>query len=182
MRKMFQRFNDFLDKYVFPWPIRFLTFRPVILLTIALLIPLIVYADNTVLVLGINSYMNVMSVAVSSIVLLYATIAEVRQKQIAELQEQRAQEDHAHIIETHNLMMRALANQHEEIEELKELLAQFHSQTYERKPAPEVPNLHELHPQGAARFEENHTRKRLAKQVKRNPITNGVHPDTVSKP
>src|SRR5512136_2410465 len=82
--------NDFLDRYVLPWPVRFLTFRFVILATIGLLIPLIVFADNTVLVLGLNSYLNTMSVAVSSIVLLYATLSEARQKRIAEMQEKRA--------------------------------------------------------------------------------------------
>ena len=62
------------------------------------------------MVLAINSYLNVMSVAISSLVLLYATIAEVRQKQIVELQEKQAQEDHAHITETHEWVLRALAN------------------------------------------------------------------------
>jgi len=61
----------------------------IILATIALLVPLVLFADNVVLVLGINSYLNVMSVAVGSIVLLNATIADVHQKQIAELQEKR---------------------------------------------------------------------------------------------
>ena len=80
---MFKLINDFLDRHVLPWPVRFLTFRFVILATIALLIPLLVYANNQVLVLGINSYLNTMSVAVSSIVLLYATLNEAHQKQIA---------------------------------------------------------------------------------------------------
>ena len=34
------------------------------------------YANNTTLVLGINYYLNTMSVAVSSIVLLYSIIAK----------------------------------------------------------------------------------------------------------
>src|SRR5712692_6167178 len=126
---MSDRINDFLDQYILPWPVRFLTFRFVILATIVLLIPLIVFADNTVLVLGINSYLNTMSVAVGSIVLLYATIAEVRQKQIAELQEQRAQEDHQHVTEMHTLVLEALTNQHEEIHELKALIAALQGQT-----------------------------------------------------
>jgi hypothetical protein len=121
-----------------------------------------------------------MSVAVSSIVLLYAMIAEVRQKQIADLQERRAQEDHAHITETHEWMLRALANQHEELEELKVLLSSWQGQTYRRKPAPQYPNLHESHPLGAARFEPNHTQQRLARHVKSNPITNGMRqPDAL---
>src|SRR5712691_9103632 len=115
---MSDRINQFLDRYVLPWPVRF-----VILLTIALLIPLIVYADRTELVLLINSYLNTMSVAVSSIVLLYATISEVRQKQIADLQEKRAQEDHEHVTEMHQLVLEALQNQHEEFHELQQLIA-----------------------------------------------------------
>ena len=86
---MLNRINNFLDRFVLPWPVRFLTFRFIILATIALLVPRVLFADNVVLVLGINSYLNVMSVAVGSIVLLYATIADVHQKQIAELQEKR---------------------------------------------------------------------------------------------
>lgn len=179
MRPMFDRINAFLDKYILPWPVRYLTFRFTIIATIGLLIPLVLFANNTVMVLGINSYLNVMSVAVSSIVLLYATISEVRQKQIAELQERRAQEDHAHITETHEWMMRALANQHEELEDLKALLSSLQGQTYQRKPAPQYPNLRESHPQGAARFEPNYPQQRLARHMKRNSITDGLQqPET----
>ena len=119
LKKALEQVNDFLDRYVLPWPVHFLTFRFVILITIGLLIPLIVYAKNTVLVLSVNSYLNTMSVAVSSIVLLYATISEARQKQIAEMQEKRAQEDHLHVTEMHNLIMQTLQNQNEEMAELK---------------------------------------------------------------
>ena len=177
MHQVLDRANTFLDKYVLPWPVRFLTFRFVILATILLLIPLVVYANNTSLVLAINSYLNTMSVAVSSIVLLYATVAEVRQKHIAEMQEQRAQEDHSHIIETHDLMMRALANQHEEIEDLKELVAEMQGKTYQRRPAPAVPDLRALHPQGVDRFTADHGRRRLAHHVRANPITANMHQD-----
>jgi len=90
LKKILDQVNNFLDRYVLPWPVRFLTFRFVILITIGLLIPLILFANNTVLVLGMNSYLNTMSVAVSSIVLLYAMISEARQNQIAEIQEKRA--------------------------------------------------------------------------------------------
>ena len=175
MGRLFERVNAFLDKYVLPWPVRFLTFRFTILATIALLIPLIIFASNTELVLAINSYLNVMSVAVSSIVLLYATIAEVRQQQIADMQEQRAQEDHVHLTETHNWLLSALANQHEEMEELKELLASTQGQIYRRKPAPKYPDLRGLHPQVAARFETNQGQKRLARHVKGNPITDSLY-------
>jgi len=109
-----QRVYDFLDKYVLPWPVRYLSHRFVILLTISLLIPLIVYANKQTLVLLVNSYLNTMSVAVSSIVLLYATISEIHQKQIAELQEKRAQEDHSHVVEMHSLMQQTMINQQQQ--------------------------------------------------------------------
>jgi len=149
---MLNRINDFLDRYVLPWPVRFLTFRLVILATIALLVPLILFANNTVMVLGINSYLNVMSVAVSSIVLLYATIAEVQRRKIAELQEQRAQEDHQHVTEMHQLVLEEMAKHHEEIEDLKELIAMVQGKPHERQAAKPRQNLRELHPRGHPRF------------------------------
>ena len=48
------RIDDFLDRYVLPWPVRYLTFRFVILATLALLIPLILFASNQTLVLLVN--------------------------------------------------------------------------------------------------------------------------------
>ena len=160
---MLARFNKFLDKFVLPWPVRFLTTRLVILLTMALLIPLIVFASNTVLVLGLNSYLNTMSVAVSSIVLLYATIAEVRQKQIAEMQEKRAQEDHTHVTAIHTLVLETLAAQHQEIEELKQMLAEMQGKTYQPAPVPQAIDLQDLHPRGDARFEIEDTHRRLSR-------------------
>jgi hypothetical protein len=49
MRTTFDRINAFLDKYVLPWPVRFLTFRFTIIATIGLLIPLVLFANNTVM-------------------------------------------------------------------------------------------------------------------------------------
>jgi len=159
---MFARINEFLDKYVLPWPVRFLTFRFIILATIALLIPLIAFADRQTFVLLVNSYLNTMSVAVSSIVLLYATISEVRQQKIAEMQEQRAEEDHAHVTEMHTAMLQALANQHEEIEDLKELISEMRGLKYMRKAALSKADLHALHPRGAARFRASDSKDRMA--------------------
>ncbi len=170
---MLDRINSFLDRYILPWPVRFLTFRFVILATIALLIPLVVYAENTALVLLINSYLNTMSVAVSSIVLLYATISEVRQKQIADLQEQRAQEDHTHVTEMHKLVLQELAAQREELQDLKELITSLQGQDYTRAAVAAIPNLRELHPRGAARFAEDDAAKRLA-QVPESDLTVGL--------
>ena len=158
---MFQRINDFLDKYILPWPVRYLTFRFVILATIALLAPLIIFANNQTFVLLVNSYLNTMSVAVSSIVLLYATISEVRQKQIADMQEKRAEEDHAHVTEMHSALLEALANQHEEIQDLRELLAQMRGETYTRTVPMPKPDLQDLHPRGKARFHSEDRKNRL---------------------
>jgi hypothetical protein len=175
---MLARANAFLDKYVLPWPVRFLTFRFVILATIAMLIPLIVYADNTVMVLGLNSYLNVMSVAVSSIVLLYATVAEVRQQKLADMQEQRAQEDHAHVTEMHAALLEALTNQHEEIEDLKQIIADMRGQQVTRRARLPKPNLHALHPRGQARFADADTEQRLSAAGLQKPtIGAGADPD-----
>jgi hypothetical protein len=175
------RLNDFLDRYVLPWPVRFLTFRFVILVTIGLLIPLIVFANNTVLVLGINSYLNTMSVAVSSIVLLYTTIAEIRQKQIAEMQEKRAQEDHEHVTQMHTLLLQMLASQNEEIDELKQRLAQMQGESYTPEAPLPLPDLRVLHPRGYKRFATNDPARRWQKQVIQNPLTAAIQKNLVKR-
>jgi hypothetical protein len=162
--------NHFLDRYVLPWPVRFLTFRFVILCTICLLIPLIVYANRTELVLLVNSYLNVMSVAVSSIVLLYATLAEARQKQIADLQEKRAQEDHTHVTEMHNLVLQTLQNQHGEIEELKQLVSLLTGQVYTPEAPQPLPDLRDLHPRGDKRYEVDEHQQRWEDQLPNNTL------------
>src|SRR5579871_5609067 len=78
-----QRLNTFLDENVLPYPVRFLTNRVIILATLALLIPLIFFTSDQAFVNALNSYLNVMSVVVSSTVLLYATIADVRDRAAA---------------------------------------------------------------------------------------------------
>ncbi len=172
--------NEFLDRNVLPWPVRFLTFRFVILLTIALLIPLIVFSNSTNLVLLINSYLNTMGVAVSSIVLLYATITEVRQKQIADLQEKRAQEDHEHVTEMHTLVLQSLQNQHKEIEELKQLLSALNGKSYEPAEKEAVPDLRAMHPRGAARFQADDHHRRFQKQLHHNALVSKVREGMVS--
>jgi hypothetical protein len=167
---LMDRINHFLDAHVLPWPVRFLTHRFVILLTISLLIPLILFANQTVLVLGLNSYLNTMSVAVSSIVLLYATISEARQKQIAELQERRAQEDHEHVTQMHNLVMQTLANQNEEIAELKRVLAMLSGQPYTPAAVEPAPDLRALHPRGDERFAEDDLAQRWEESVHHNSL------------
>jgi hypothetical protein len=174
-KKIWHSVNEFLDRHVLPWPVRFITFRFVILGTIALLIPLVVYSFKTQLVLLINSYLNVMSVTVSSIVLLYATLSEVRQNQIAELQEKRAQEDHIHVTEMHELVLRSLDNQHEEIEELKRLISLASGNSYTSTEKQPLPDLYAMHPRGAERFQSNDHRKRFQKQLHHNKMVTRIH-------
>jgi hypothetical protein len=171
---MIKRINDFLDHYILPWPVRYLSHRFVILATIALLIPLVVYAGNQVLVLMINSYLNTMSVAVSSIVLLYATISEVHQQQIAELQERRAQEDHTHVVEMHMLMQQTLINQQVEIENIKQMLAALQGQAYTPRATSAPVELQNLHPRGKRRFEKQDINERLSKNLHRHATTERI--------
>jgi hypothetical protein len=172
---MQKRIDDFLDRYILPWPVRYLSHRFVILATISLLIPLVVYASNQVLVLLVNSYLNTMSVAVSSIVLLYATISEIHQKQIAEIQENRAQEDHTHVVEMHTLMLQTLNNQRAELESLKQMIAAIQGQTYTPPAASAPVDLRDLHPRGQGRFEQLDTSRRFTNNLHRHPTAEKIH-------
>ena len=174
LQKAFNRVNDLLDRYILPLPVRFLTFRFVILLTMALLIPLIIYADRIKLVLAVNSYLNVMSVAVSSIVLLYATISEARQKQIAELQEQRATEDHTHVTEMHALIMQTLENQNKEMDELKSVLASLAGKELVSVGRAELPDVRLLHPRGSERFNESDPAQRFEDNLHQNALVTAL--------
>ncbi len=174
---MVARINNFLDQYVLPWPVRFLTFRFVILATICLLVPLLVYANHTALVLAINSYLNTMSVAVSSIVLLYATLSDAHQRQIAELQERRAQEDHDHVTEMHTLVLQALANQHDELEQMKRVMAVMQGKQYQEQAPATVPDLQELHPRGRARFDEGDTHAQMDRHLHRSRLAETMRRD-----
>jgi outer membrane murein-binding lipoprotein Lpp len=69
MRDDMQRFYTFLNDRVFPRVVAYATHPLVILLTIFLLVPLIVFASITSLALILGNYTNVVSAAVSSIVL-----------------------------------------------------------------------------------------------------------------
>jgi hypothetical protein len=107
-----EHLNAFLDQRVLPYPVKYLTNRVVILGTLCLLVPLILFASNIVFATAINSYLNVMSVVVSSTVLLYSTISEKRSREAArrreeiakvhtDMVEQRARTDHELIEEIH---------------------------------------------------------------------------------
>lgn len=177
LNKALNQVNAFLDRYVLPWPVRFLTFRIVILITIGLLIPLIVFAKNTVLVLAANSYLNTMSVAVSSIVLLYATISDARQKQIAEMQEKRAQEDHAHVTEMHRLVLETLQNQNEEMAELKQMLAAMAGKEAVAVQPVELPDMKTLHPRGVERFAKDDLDQRMRANLHHNALVSTIRKD-----
>ena len=120
-----------------------------------------------------------MSVAVSSIVLLYATISEVHQKQIAELQEKRAQEDHTHVVEMHTLMQQSLINQQVEIESLKQMIAALQGQVYTPRAASAPVDLQNLHPRGKGRFEKQDTSRRLANNLHRHPTAEKISEKTI---
>lgn len=170
-------FNTFLDRYILPWPVRYLTFRLVILVTIGLLIPLVVFSNQTVLVLMVNSYLNVMSVAVSSIVLLYSTISEAHQKQIAQLQEERAREDHMHVTAMHTLVLQSVENQRAEINELRRLLSQLTNQTIEPLSKVDVQDLQSLHPRGEQRFHQDELADRWASKYHENLLISSLNRD-----
>jgi hypothetical protein len=110
MGEKMQRLNSFLDRRVLPYPVKYLTNRLTIIATLCLLIPLIAFANTQVFVLAANSYLNVMSVVVSSTVLLYSTIAEVRDRAAAKRREEIAQQHEAvldmQIQSNHDLLLK----------------------------------------------------------------------------
>ena len=179
-KKAIDQANDLLDRYILPLPVRFLTFRFVILLTILLLVPLVVFANNTVWVLAVNSYLNTMGVAVSSIVLLYATVSEARQKQIAELQEKRALEDHMHVTEMHNLIMLTLQNQNDEMAELRRVLATMTGKELADVERPRLPEVKSLHPRGKERFAEADISRRWQASLHHNSLVSTIRKDLTS--
>jgi hypothetical protein len=70
VREGLARFYGFLDARLFPLIVAYATHRVVILMTILLIVPLVVFASVTWLALILGNYTNVVSAAVSSIVLL----------------------------------------------------------------------------------------------------------------
>jgi hypothetical protein len=124
--------------------------------------------------------LNTMSVAVSSIVLLYATISEVRQKQIAEMQEKRALEDHLHVTEMHNLIMQTLQNQHEEMAELKRVLAALTGTKLVEVEQEKCPDAKSLHPRGSERFLEADVAERLHASLHHNELLSTIRRDFIN--
>jgi hypothetical protein len=174
---LLNKMNQFLDTHILPWPVRYLTFRLVILVTMGLLIPLIIFANQTVMVLMINSYLNVMSVAVSSIVLLYSTISEAHQKQIARMQEERARQDHQHVTDMHTLILQSVENQRAEIAELRRLLSQMTGEPVEELEKKSVQDLQALHPAGTGRFHAEEMAIRMKHAVHGNALVSSLDRD-----
>ena len=107
-----KQFYHWLDARVLPWPVKFLTNPLVILFTFFMLIPLIGFANAVVFVLIVNSYMNVTSVGVSSIVLRQTLL-------VADTQEARAQQDHDAIMAELAEIKQMHLDQAQELTELK---------------------------------------------------------------
>src|SRR5579859_2769588 len=121
----FHRLNTLLDEHVLPYPVKFLTNRIIILATLALLIPLLFFTSDQAFVNALNSYLNVMSVVVSSTVLLYAMLAGVRDRAAAK----RADE----IAKTYERVLEERVQEREEI-----------AKAYEQKLEKRVQADHEL--------------------------------------
>jgi hypothetical protein len=136
----FQRLNRFLDQHLLPYPVKFLTNRVIILATLALLVPLLFFTSDQSFVNALNSYLNVMSVVVSSTVLLYATIADVRDR-AAERREEIAK-SYEKVLETrvqadHELIQQILQNSIQNIllDRLEKIRAEDHKQAEEMQRA-----------------------------------------------
>src|SRR5437762_345829 len=111
--------NTFLDEHVLPYPVRYLTNRIVILGTLGLLVPLIALANVTVFVLAANSYLNVMSVVVSSTVLLYSTLSEARDRAAAERREEIAKQHEAMVEKRAEADHELIRTIHEHMDEIR---------------------------------------------------------------
>ena len=92
----------FLDKYIFPSVKNYFSHPLVILLTILLFIPMILFSKLVVLILLLNSYMNAGGFGTSQI-----TLREVRLT--GEAQEKRSQETHDAVIQELAIVKEELA-------------------------------------------------------------------------
>lgn len=138
-----QRLNKFLDEHVLPYPVRFLTNRVIILATLALLVPLIFFTSDQSFVNALNSYLNVMSVVVSSTVLLYATIADVRDRAAAKHAEQIARA-YEQVLEGRVTEREELARAYEQKLEERVQEREETAKAYEQKLEKRVQADHEL--------------------------------------
>ncbi|MHB1682650.1 MAG: hypothetical protein ACYCYO_07450 [Bacilli bacterium] len=133
------KFYKYLDRFILPWPVKFLTNPLVILFTFVTLIPLIGFANAVVFVLIVNSYMNVTSVGVSSIVLRQTSL-------VADSQEARAKQDHETLLAEFTKLQEMQESQVKELEQLKEMNAELHAMMHrsEEQRAHMIDVLHKL--------------------------------------
>ncbi len=137
------RLNIFLDGHVLPYPVMFLTNRVIILATLALLIPLIVFSNEQAFVNILNSYLNVMSVVVSSTVLLYATIADVRDRAAAK-QADKLTKAYEEVLEKRIQERDELTKAYEEVLEKRIQEREVTAKAYEQELEKRVQADHEL--------------------------------------
>lgn len=140
---LLQHLNAFLDKRILPYPIKFLTNRVIILATLTLLVPLIFLTADQAFVNVVNSYLNVMSVVVSSTVLLYATIADVRDKAAAKRARKIARA-YQQLLEERVLGREEIAKVYEQVLEKRVLEREEIAKVYEQVLEKRVQADHEL--------------------------------------
>lgn len=107
-----KKFYAFLDNKIFPYVVTFFANPVVILITLLLMVPMVGWQTDVVLILLLNSYMNVGSFGTSQITLRQVILT-------ADQQEQRAQE-------THDSVIQELQIAREERQELTELVKYLH--------------------------------------------------------
>jgi len=104
---MYAALDRFLANYIFRFVVMYIIFPFTILLDLLLVPFLIIFKDNLVIVLVANSYLNCLSVAVSSIILR-------EEKQTNQPQIQALHEKHDALHEKHIHMMTLLRAIHPE--------------------------------------------------------------------
>lgn len=107
-----KRLYAWMDDQLLPWPVKFLTNPLVIIVTFLLLVPMIGLANIVTLVLALNSYTNVTSVGVSSIVLRKQLLGE-------DAQEKRTQETHDAVMAEFAELKQMHAEQGRELAEIR---------------------------------------------------------------
>jgi gas vesicle protein len=155
-QSLFSRLNAFLDKFVLPYPVKYLTNRITILVTMLMLVPLIIFANNGVFVMAVNSYLNVMSVVVSSTVLLYSTIAAIHDQKSAEQREAIAQKQQAMIQERAEETYRHILQIHDHLEAMRVEMTQHVSKSLDEVQRLLMLELQEMQEASRQRLEEKH--------------------------
>lgn len=117
-----KKFYKWLETRVFPKITTFYAHPIMILSTILLFVPMVTWQTNVVLILLLNSWMNVGSFSTSQITLMNLL-------QTADEQEKRAVETHDCVMEELDLVKEELTLAREERDELKQIMAEVHKQT-----------------------------------------------------